>query len=57
MDHYSQTAVHLPAAMLKSALLVALPLAGPYGEPGVATSIVVAGGLTTPALEAGLRAL
>ncbi|MFD6343426.1 MFS transporter [Streptomyces roseolus] len=57
MDRYGQTAVHLPAALLNSALLVALPLAGPYGGPGLATAIVVAGGLTTPALEAGLRAL
>ncbi len=32
-------------------------LAGPYGGPGLATAIVVAAGLTTPALEAGLRAL
>lgn len=36
---------------------MALPLAGPYGGQGLATSIVVAGGLTTPSLEAGLRAL
>ncbi|MFJ3656519.1 MFS transporter [Streptomyces nigra] len=36
---------------------MALPLAGPYGGPGLATAIVVAGGLTTPPLEAGLRAL
>ncbi|WP_331452132.1 MFS transporter [Streptomyces sp. SS162] len=57
MDRFGQTAVHLPAALLNSALLVALPLAGPYGGPGLATAIVVAGGLTTPALEAGLRAL
>lgn len=57
MDHYGQTAVHLPSALLKSALLVALPLAGPYGEPGLATAIGVASGLTTPSLEAGLRVL
>ncbi|MFD8550156.1 MFS transporter [Streptomyces fradiae] len=57
MDRHGQMAVHLPAALLNSALLVALPLAGPYGGPGLATAIVVAGGLTTPALEAGLRAL
>ncbi|WP_236244433.1 MFS transporter [Streptomyces sp. CC210A] len=57
MDRHGQTAVHLPAAVLNSALLVSLPLAGPYGGPGLATAIVVAAGLTTPALEAGLRAL
>lgn len=57
MDRHGQTAVHLPAALLNAALLVALPLAGPYGGPGLATAIVVAGGLTTPSLEAGLRAL
>jgi MFS family permease len=57
MDRHGQSAVHLPAALLNSALLVALPLAGPYGGPGLATAIVVVGGLTTPPLEAGLRAL
>ncbi|MER5202201.1 MFS transporter [Streptomyces sp. NPDC002825] len=57
MDRHGQTAVHLPAALLNSVFLVALPLAGPYGGPGLATGIVVAGGLTTPSLEAGLRAL
>ncbi|MER7539433.1 MFS transporter [Streptomyces sp. NPDC097704] len=57
MDRHGQTAVHLPAALLNSALLATLPLAGLYGGPGLATAIVVAGGLTTPALEAGLRAL
>jgi len=57
MDRHGQSPVHLPAALLNSALLVALPLAGPYGGPGLATAIVVACGLTTPPLEAGLRAL
>ncbi|MFI9039816.1 MFS transporter [Streptomyces sp. NPDC053726] len=57
MDRHGQSVVHLPAAVLNSALLVALPLAGPCGGPGLATAIVVAGGLTTPPLEAGLRAL
>ncbi|AVH54584.1 MULTISPECIES: MFS transporter [Streptomyces] len=57
MDRHGQTRVHLPAALLNSALLVALPAAGPYGGPALATVIVIAGGLTTPALEAGLRAL
>lgn len=49
--------MHLPAALLNSALLVALPLAVPYGGLGLATAIVIGGGLTTPPLEAGLRAL
>ncbi|MET9818207.1 MULTISPECIES: MFS transporter [unclassified Streptomyces] len=57
MDRHGQTAVHLPAAVLNSALLVTLPLTGPYGGPGLATALVVAAGLTTPSLEAGLRAL
>ncbi|MBO3676899.1 hypothetical protein [Streptomyces sp. NEAU-YJ-81] len=49
--------MHLPAALLNSALLVALPGAGLYDGPGLATAIVVTGGPTTPPLEAGLRAL
>ncbi|MEH0550992.1 MFS transporter [Streptomyces sp. B21-101] len=57
MDRNGQTAVHLPAAVLNSALLVTLPLTGPYGGPGLATALVVAAGLTAPSLEAGLRAL
>ncbi|MFD4479420.1 MFS transporter [Streptomyces sp. NPDC058471] len=57
MDRHGQSAVHLPAALLNSALLVALPVAGPYGGSGLAIAIVVGGGLTTPPLEAGLRAL
>ncbi|MFF7655759.1 MFS transporter [Streptomyces sp. NPDC007983] len=57
MDRHGQSAVHLPAALLNSALLAALPLSGPYGGPGLATAIVVGGGLTTPPLEAGLRTL
>ncbi|MFJ8248500.1 MFS transporter [Streptomyces sp. NPDC094466] len=57
MDRHGQSAVHLPAALLNSALLLALPLAGPYGGPGLAAALVVGGGLTAPPLEAGLRAL
>lgn len=56
MDRRGRTAVHLPAAVLNSAFLMALPLAN-FSGTGVATAIVVAGGLTTPPLEAGLRAL
>ncbi|WP_405928102.1 MFS transporter [Streptomyces griseus] len=57
MDRHGQTAVHLPAALLNSALLVAVPFFGPYGGPGLATALVVVGGLAAPPLEAGLRAL
>ncbi|MEU9189232.1 MFS transporter [Streptomyces sp. NPDC048484] len=57
MDRHGQSAVHLPAALLNSALLVALPASGPYGGPTLATALVIGGGLTMPPLEAGLRAL
>ncbi|MEU2131768.1 MFS transporter [Streptomyces sp. NPDC018352] len=57
MDRYGQRTVHLPAAVLNSALLVALPFTGPYGGAALATAVVVAAGLTAPCLEAGLRAL
>lgn len=57
MDRYGQPRVLLPAAGLTSVLLVALPVAGPHGGPASATVIVLAAGLTTPALEVGLRAL
>jgi MFS family permease len=57
MDRFGQTAVHLPATVLNSSLLLALPVAGPHGGTTLATTLVVAAGLTTPPLEAGLRAL
>lgn len=58
MDRYGQSAVHLPAAVLNSSLLIALPLAAPHGGPAFATtSVVAAAGQTAPPLEAGLRAL
>ncbi|MEU3299721.1 MFS transporter [Streptomyces sp. NPDC006678] len=57
LDRYGQRAVHLPAALLNSSLLLALPVAGPHGGPALTTTIVVAAGVTTPPLEAGLRAL
>ncbi|MFD5111689.1 MFS transporter, partial [Streptomyces sp. NPDC058391] len=57
MDLYGQRAVHLPAALLNSSLLIALPIAGPHGGAALATTIVVAAGLTAAPLEAGLRAL
>ncbi|AKH86885.1 hypothetical protein AA958_18930 [Streptomyces sp. CNQ-509] len=57
MDRHGQPAVHLPAALANSTLLAALPLTGSYGGPAAATAVVVVAGLTTPALETGLRAL
>jgi MFS family permease len=57
MDRFGQTAVHLPATLLNSSLLLALPVAGPHGGTVLTTTIVVSAGLTTPPLEAGLRAL
>ncbi|MCZ4101808.1 MFS transporter [Streptomyces sp. H39-C1] len=57
MDRHGQTAVHLPAALLNAMLLVALAATGHHGGPALSTAIVVAAGLTTPSLEAGLRAL
>ncbi|MFJ7527986.1 MFS transporter [Streptomyces griseus] len=57
MDRRGQRAVHLPAAVLNSALLIALPVAGPYGGAAVTVTLAIAAGLTAPPLEAGLRAL
>lgn len=57
MDRYGQRAVHLPAALLNSGLLIALPVAGPHSGPALVTSIVVLAGLSAAPLEAGLRAL
>ncbi|MCZ4102779.1 MFS transporter, partial [Streptomyces sp. H39-C1] len=57
MDRHGQTAVHLPAALLNAMLLIALAATGHHGGPALTTAIVVAAGLTTPPLEAGLRAL
>ncbi|MGW0793001.1 hypothetical protein ACWD04_33605 [Streptomyces sp. NPDC002911] len=54
MGRHGQTAVHLPAALLNSTLLVALPLVGPHGGPALAPAIVIAAGLSTPPLEASL---
>ncbi|MGW3835124.1 MFS transporter [Streptomyces microflavus] len=57
MDRRGQRAVHLPAAVLNSALLIALPAAGPHGGTAVTATLAIAAGLTAPPLEAGLRAL
>lgn len=57
MDRRGQRSVHLPAAVLNSALLMALPVAGPHGGTTLTATIAVAAGLTAPPLEAGLRAL
>ncbi len=57
MDRHGQPAVHLPAALVNSTLLATLPLTSSYGGPTAAIGVVVVAGLTTPALETGLRAL
>ncbi|MEE1754484.1 MFS transporter [Streptomyces sp. SP18CS02] len=57
LDRYGHPAVHTPAAVLNSALLLALPLAGPHGGPALATVVTVAAGASAPALETGLRSL
>ncbi|WP_338676808.1 MFS transporter [Streptomyces sp. SCSIO 30461] len=57
MDRHGQYAVHVPCALLTAALLATLPLTGLYGGPVLALALVTAAGLTTPALEAGLRSL
>ncbi|MFB6951339.1 MFS transporter [Streptomyces niveus] len=57
MDRHGQSWVSVPAAILNSAALLALPATGTTGSPTVAIVIVVLGGLAAPPLEAGLRAL
>ncbi|TFI21364.1 MFS transporter [Streptomyces sp. 4R-3d] len=57
MDRHGQSRVSVPAAILNSAALLALPATGTTSSPTVATVIVVLGGLAAPPLEAGLRAL
>ncbi|NEA59374.1 MFS transporter [Streptomyces sp. SID13666] len=57
MDRHGQTAVHLLAALANSSFLVALPAVGLRGGASLAVGIVIAAGLSMPALEVGLRAL
>ncbi|MEU3402941.1 MFS transporter [Streptomyces sp. NPDC006670] len=57
MDRYGQTRVSVPAVLLNSSCLVALPFIGADGESVAVTAVVGFAGLITPPLEAGLRAL
>ncbi|MCX5193201.1 MFS transporter [Streptomyces sp. NBC_00249] len=57
MDRYGQTRVSIPAAVLNSSCLLALPWVGANGQQVVVTAVVGFAGLITPPLEAGLRAL
>lgn len=57
MDRYGQTRVSVPAVLLNSCCLVALPFIGADGESVAVTAVVGFAGLITPPLEAGLRAL
>lgn len=57
LDRLGQRAVHVPAGLLNSSLLLALPVAGLHNGNAPATALVIAAGLSTPPLEAGLRAL
>ncbi|MFG2388242.1 MFS transporter [Streptomyces lavendulae] len=57
MDRYGQTRVSVPAVLLNSSCLVALPCIGADGQPAAVTAVVGFAGLITPPLEAGLRAL
>ncbi|MBU7598888.1 MFS transporter [Streptomyces sp. P38-E01] len=56
LDRLGQRAVHVPAGLLNSSLLVALPAGGLHNGT-TAVLLVIAAGLCTPPLEAGLRAL
>ncbi|THA41190.1 MFS transporter [Streptomyces sp. A1547] len=57
MDRYGQTRVSVPAVLLNSSCLVALPFIGADGQSVAVTAVVGFAGLITPPLEAGLRAL
>ncbi|MFF1782043.1 MFS transporter [Streptomyces virginiae] len=57
MDRHGQTRVTVPAVLLNSSCLVALPWIGADGQPAAVTAVVGFAGLITPPLEAGLRAL
>ncbi|MFI1183584.1 MFS transporter [Streptomyces sp. NPDC020799] len=57
VDRRGQTLVTSTAVFLTSACLVLLPLVDAAVQPGVAAGLVALAGLSTPPLEAGLRAL
>jgi predicted MFS family arabinose efflux permease len=57
VDRHGQTLVTSSATALTTAALLALPAALHAGQPAAADALVALAGLTTPPLEAGLRAL
>lgn len=57
VDRHGQTLITGTAVVLTTTALLVLPLTRPANHPATATTLVVLAGLTTPPLEAGLRAL
>lgn len=57
VDRHGQSMVTGSATALTTAALLALPATLDAGQPAAANALVVLAGLTTPALEAELRAL
>ncbi|MFD9484649.1 MFS transporter [Streptomyces sp. NPDC059991] len=57
VDRCGQTLVTATAVLLTTACLLALPVVEAAARPGLAAALVALAGLSTPPLEAGLRAL
>ncbi|MFJ6382698.1 MFS transporter [Kitasatospora sp. NPDC092039] len=57
VDRHGQAQVLLPATLVATAAFLALPCTGPVRHPVIAALTVLVAGLSTPPLEAGLRAL
>ncbi|MCL2731320.1 MAG: MFS transporter [Actinomycetia bacterium] len=57
VDRHGQTLVTGSATALTTAAVLALPAALGAGQPAAANALVILAGLSTPPLEAGLRAL
>ncbi|MFD7908572.1 MFS transporter [Kitasatospora sp. NPDC059747] len=57
VDRHGQTRILVPATIAASAAFLLLPCTGPARHPVLAALAVVVAGLSTPPLEAGLRAL
>ncbi|AJC55067.1 MFS transporter [Streptomyces sp. 769] len=57
VDWRGQTLVTSAAVLITTISLLALPLTSAAAQPGVAAAVVALAGLSTPPLEAGLRAL